>query len=104
MPRLSKYIIECKKDRIKKNIDRDIKNGNFAKFKYANISRETFIEFCRLCADEMITVDLTKKQIDSYCGLMDLYESFNDFIEKNPHMGMDPQLGAIKHLFDNRLK
>lgn len=104
MPRLSKYIIECKKDRIKKNIDIDIKNGTFAKFKYANISRETFIQFCRLCADEMIAIDLTKKQIDSYCGLMDLYDTFNDFIERNSHMAMDPQLEAIKFLFDNRLE
>ena len=104
MPRLSKYLIECKKDRIIKNIDRDIKDGTFAKFKYANISMETFIEFCRLCADEMIAIDLTKKQIDSYCGLMDLYDNFNDFIDKNSHMAMDPQLGAIKYLFDNRLK
>lgn len=104
MPRLSKYIIECKKDRIKKNINRDIENGTFANFKYANISRETFIHFCMLCADEMIAIDLTKKQIKSYCGLMDLYETFNEFIDKNKHMVMDPQLGAIKYLFDNRLK
>lgn len=57
-----------------------------------------------MCADEMIAIDLTKKQINSYCGLMDLYETFNEFIDKNSHMVMDTQLGAIKYLFDNRLK
>lgn len=101
--RMSHFIIKRKKDRIHKEIYQDIKNGKFDKMRYANVSKETFIEFCRQCADVPMRVCITKKVIKSYCGLLDLYETFEKLVDTNPQMAMDPQLGPIKYLFEHRI-
>jgi len=101
--KMSKYIRKCRTDRYLKNIDEEIKKGSFDKFKYVNISKKTFIEFCRICANIPMEIDLTKKAVGSYGGLLDLYESLEQLVEKNPQMAADPQLDAIAYLFDNRL-